>query len=399
MSVIIGRALPDVRDGLKPVHRRVLYAMFREGLAVVSRLLEVRRHRRRGAEEVPPPRRLRGLRHPRADGPGLQPEGAAHRRPGKLRLGRRRSAGGLPLHRGPPHAARREHDAGHRQGHGRVRRELRRQHDRAHGAADRDPEPARQRRGRESRSAWRRTSRPTTCARSSTASCSSSTTRRNRGRRAHREAHRASFPDPTSRRPPSCTVAGASSRPIPDGARHDPAPRPRRDRGRSARTGEAIIVSEIPYQVNKARLQEKIAELVRDRRIDGISDIRDESDRRGMRIVIDAQARRGRPGRAEQPLQAHRAPDELRHHPARDRRQPPQGAVASSELIRPVHRLPARRRAPANELSSSARPKSAPTSSRASSSPSTTSTRSSPSSADPRTPAVARERTHDRATA
>ena len=49
---------------------------------------------------------------------------------------------------------------------------------------------------------------------------------------------------------------------------------------------EAIIVSEIPYQVNKARLQEKIAELVRDRRIDGISDIRDESDRRGMRIVI-----------------------------------------------------------------------------------------------------------------
>ncbi|MBC8132559.1 MAG: DNA gyrase subunit A, partial [Deltaproteobacteria bacterium] len=50
---------------------------------------------------------------------------------------------------------------------------------------------------------------------------------------------------------------------------------------------EAIIVTEIPYQVNKAKLIEKIAELVRDKRIDGISDMRDESDRDGMRIVID----------------------------------------------------------------------------------------------------------------
>ncbi len=50
---------------------------------------------------------------------------------------------------------------------------------------------------------------------------------------------------------------------------------------------EAIIVTEIPYQVNKARMQERIAELVRDKRIDGISDIRDESDRHGMRVVIE----------------------------------------------------------------------------------------------------------------
>ena len=48
-----------------------------------------------------------------------------------------------------------------------------------------------------------------------------------------------------------------------------------------------IVVTEIPYQVNKARLIERIAELVRDKRIEGISDIRDESDRHGMRIVID----------------------------------------------------------------------------------------------------------------
>ncbi|MFO3667507.1 DNA gyrase subunit A [Anaerococcus kampingiae] len=50
---------------------------------------------------------------------------------------------------------------------------------------------------------------------------------------------------------------------------------------------ERIIISEIPYQVNKARLIEKIAELVKDKRIDGISDIRDESDRKGMRIVVE----------------------------------------------------------------------------------------------------------------
>nr|WP_310619849.1 DNA gyrase subunit A [Pseudovibrio sp. M1P-2-3] len=50
---------------------------------------------------------------------------------------------------------------------------------------------------------------------------------------------------------------------------------------------EALIITEIPYQVNKASMIEKIAELVREKRIEGISDIRDESDRRGMRVVIE----------------------------------------------------------------------------------------------------------------
>ena len=50
---------------------------------------------------------------------------------------------------------------------------------------------------------------------------------------------------------------------------------------------KAIIVTEIPYQVNKARLIERIAELVNDKVIDDISDIRDESDRDGMRIVVE----------------------------------------------------------------------------------------------------------------
>ncbi|MDI9440484.1 MAG: DNA gyrase subunit A [Limnochordia bacterium] len=48
-----------------------------------------------------------------------------------------------------------------------------------------------------------------------------------------------------------------------------------------------ILITELPYQVNKARLIEKIAELVRDKRVDGITDLRDESDKTGMRIVIE----------------------------------------------------------------------------------------------------------------
>ena len=50
---------------------------------------------------------------------------------------------------------------------------------------------------------------------------------------------------------------------------------------------EKIIITELPYQVNKARLIEKIAELVRDKKIEGISELRDESDKDGMRVVIE----------------------------------------------------------------------------------------------------------------
>jgi DNA gyrase subunit A len=57
--------------------------------------------------------------------------------------------------------------------------------------------------------------------------------------------------------------------------------------GRGDRVRDAVVVTEIPYQVNKARLIEKIAELVHEKRLDGISEIRDESNREGMRIVIE----------------------------------------------------------------------------------------------------------------
>src|SRR5688572_19259338 len=57
--------------------------------------------------------------------------------------------------------------------------------------------------------------------------------------------------------------------------------------GRGEREREAIVVTEIPFQVNKAKLHEKIAELVHEKRLDGISDIRDESNREGMRLVVE----------------------------------------------------------------------------------------------------------------
>ena len=102
---------------------------------------------------------------------------------------------------------------------------------------------------------------------------------------------------------------------------------------------EAIIVTELPYQVNKARLQEKIAELVRDKRIEGIADIRDESDRHGMRVVIelkrDASSRSG----AEPALSLLRTADELRRQHAGAERRPPD-ADESEGHDRRLRRVP-----------------------------------------------------------
>ena len=70
---------------------------------------------------------------------------------------------------------------------------------------------------------------------------------------------------------------------------------------------QSIVVTEIPYQVNKAKLIEKIAELVREKTIEGISDLRDESDRDGMRIVIELKRGEVAGGHPQQPLQAHAA--------------------------------------------------------------------------------------------
>jgi DNA gyrase subunit A len=57
--------------------------------------------------------------------------------------------------------------------------------------------------------------------------------------------------------------------------------------GRGAQERDAVVITEIPFQVNKARLIERIAELINEKKLDGISDLRDESDRSGMRIVVE----------------------------------------------------------------------------------------------------------------
>ncbi len=114
MSVIIGRALPDVRDGLKPAHRRVLFAMRQMGLAVEPRVPQVREGHRRSHRQLPSARRRVGLRHAGAPGAGLQHAQDPGRRPGQLRLGRRRPARRLSLHGSAARGDCREPDGGPR---------------------------------------------------------------------------------------------------------------------------------------------------------------------------------------------------------------------------------------------------------------------------------------------
>ena len=72
------------------------------------------------------------------------------------------------------------------------------------------------------------------------------------------------------------------------------------DRGASAaKAKRRLSLTELPYQVNKARLIEKIAELVRDKKIEGITELRDESDKDGMRVVIELRRASGERRRAE----------------------------------------------------------------------------------------------------
>ena len=84
----------------------------------------------------------------------------------------------------------------------------------------------------------------------------------------------------------SSSAAPASARPM-RRARLDPRSAAASTTEEMRGNREALIITEIPYQVNKATMIEKMAELVRDKRIEGISDIRDESDRHGIRVVIE----------------------------------------------------------------------------------------------------------------
>ncbi len=307
----------------------------------------------------------------------------AGRRPGQLRLGRRRSAGGLPLHRSPSRVARRSDDDGPRQGHRRLPAELRRDHRRA-GRSCRRRSRICSSTDRPGIAVGMATSIPPHNMREVIDGVIAVIERRTR--LARRAVPRAAAGD---------SGAGLSVR------RHDRRPRghlPRLQGGprrRLTSAGKAtfeehkkgdrvsIVITEIPYQVNKATLVADIAELVRDKKIEGISDLRDESEPRRHAHRHRAQARRAARRRPEQSLQAHEAADELRHHAAGDRRRAGRACSACSRSSSTSSTSGARSSA-GGSSSSCARPRRARTSSRASRSRSTISMRSSRSFADRR---------------
>ena len=147
----------------------------------------------------------------------------------------------------------------------------------------------------------------------------------------------------------------------------------------------AIIVTELPYQVNKAQLIEKIAELVREKKISEISDLRDESDRSGMRVVIELK-REAIPKVVLNKLFKHTAMQStfgvIMLALADGVPQDPLAQARCSATTSPTRR----KSSSGGPGSSWTRPRSGPTSWKACSSPSTTWTRSSASSARARTP-------------
>src|SRR5205807_2071497 len=197
MSVIVSRALPDVRDGLKPVHRRVLYAMDQMGLQSTKQF-------RKCAGTVG---EVLKSYHPHGD-VAVYDSLVRMAQPWSMRY---------PLVLG--------------QGN--------------FGSQDDDP-PAAMR---------------------------------------YTEAKMAAIADELLRDIDKDTVDFI---PNYDNQTKEPTVMRARTRLEEAERGRmSIIVTELPYQVNKAELVKKIAEMTRDKKIDGISEVRDESDRQGMRVYIE----------------------------------------------------------------------------------------------------------------
>ena len=241
------------------------------------------------------------------------------------------------------------------------------------------PEPARQRLLRASRSAWPPTSRRTTSARWWTGSCMLID---EPGRHASTELMKViPGPDFPDLRATSTGAAGIREAYTTGRGIITLRAKAHVEKMRGGR--EAIIVTELPYQVNKASLMEKIGELIRDKKIEGISERRDESSREGIRIVLEL-------GRGEIPQIV--INQLYKHTPMQTtfgvimlalvgRR--PAGREPQADAPG-VHRASAARSSPAGRSTISRAPKSARTSSRACARRSTSSTSSSGSSARPR---------------
>ena len=375
MSVIVGRALPDVRDGLKPVHRRVLFAMHEAGLQPNRAVPQVRARRRRRDGPLPPARRRRRsttrwcgwrrtsrMRYPLIDGQGnfgsIDNDPAAAMRYTEARLARLATRD----------AAR------HRRRHRRLRAELRRVAARAARPAGALPEPARQRlvghRGRHG------DEHPA-------AQPARDDRRRDRLHRRPGDRHRR--PD-EAHQGPGLPDRRHHRRPPGHPRRLRDGPRPRARAG--ARPHRAAAPGQGGDHRHRAALPgtkgdgrndgsgsiKKIAEVVNDKKIPEISDLRDESDKSRHAPRHRAQARRDPQGRAQQALQAHADADDVRREHGRARRRRAAHAAACARSSTPTSTTSARSSSAAPSTSC-ARPRSARTSSRACSSRSTTSTR------------------------
>ena len=380
MSVIVARALPDVRDGLKPVHRRILYTMGEMGLQRDQLLPQVRRDRRRGDGQVPPARRRRPVRRPRPARPGLLDALPARRRPGQLRQRRRRCRRGDALHGGPPDRDGRRDARRHRQGHGRLRGQLRRHPAAAVGPAGEAAEPPHQRQLRDRRRDG--DEHPAAPPRRDL---------RRDGRDHRRPGHHERRPlqaRPGPRLPDRrddlpLRAAAERRRRMGDGRRDPPDVRPRPRPRRDARPGRvrggprrpdgdhrhrAAVPGEQGLAAREDRGPRQGQEDRRHRR-----SARRVGPRRHADLHRD-QARFQPAQGAEQPVQAHPDAARLQHEHAGARRRPAPDAAAQERPPAP-RRPPPRHRPAPDRVRPRARPVAGPTSSRASRSPSTTSTR------------------------
>ncbi len=281
MSVIVSRALPDVRDGLKPVHRRILYAMQRLGLDWNKKHMKSSKVVGDTMGDFHPHGNLAiydalvrmaqdfSMRVPLIDGQGnfgsVDGDPPAAERYTEVRLSKVAQFLLDDLDKETVD----------------FKPELRRPARGAVGAAGEVPEPARQRRRRH-------------CRRHGDQHPAAQPGRGHRRRRS---------PCSTIPRSPSTISAQIIHGPdFPTGGlilgragtlaayhkgRGSIIMRAKVEVETVRKDREALIVSAIPYQVNKKTLIEKIADLVREKKIEGISDIWDESNREGMRIVIE----------------------------------------------------------------------------------------------------------------
>ena len=281
MSVIIGRALPDVRDGLKPVHRRILYAMYEQGNSY-------NRAYKKSARIVGD---VIGKYHPHGDS-AVYDALVRMAQTFSMRVPLVDGQGNFGSVDGDPPAAMRYTEVRMTQACSELLADLEKE------TVDFGPNYD----GQESEPLVLPSRIPNLLVNGSEGIAVGMATRippHNLGEIISAALHLIEHPDATASDlmeivpGPDFPTAGFLYRL--DGIRSAYETgrgviriRARTDIETNERNGkDSIIVTELPYQVNKAKLLEKIAQLVREKSIDGITDLRDESDRKGMRMVIE----------------------------------------------------------------------------------------------------------------